>query len=74
MFREFKFEGVWGKLEANTCFQRQPFIKYFRLTLVFMRVNKLRENSNFCQEVFANINKIFILTGRLGTSLSFCEV
>ena len=34
--KEIKFEGVWGKLEAKKCFQRQPFTKYLGLTLVPM--------------------------------------
>ena len=34
--KESKFEGVWVELAAKKCFQRQPFTKYFRLTLVSM--------------------------------------
>ena len=34
--KEIKFEGFWGELGAKNCFQRQPFTKYLRLTLVFM--------------------------------------
>ena len=28
--KEIKFEGVWGELEAQKCFQRQSFTKYLR--------------------------------------------
>ena len=31
-----KFEGTWGELEAEQCFQRQSFTKDLRLPLVFM--------------------------------------
>ena len=34
--KEIKFERVWGTVELKKRFQRQPFTKYFRLTLVFM--------------------------------------
>ena len=34
--KQIKFEGVWGKLEAKNCLQRQPFTKYLRKTLIFM--------------------------------------
>ena len=34
--KEIKFEKVWGELEANECFQRRSFIKYLRLTLIFI--------------------------------------
>ena len=34
--KEIKFDGVWGKLEAKKCFQRQTFTKYLRLTLASM--------------------------------------
>ena len=33
---EIKFGDVWNKLESEKGFQRQPFTKYLRLTLVFM--------------------------------------
>ena len=32
--KQIKFEGTWGKLEAQYCFQRQPWPKYMRQTLV----------------------------------------
>ena len=28
--KKIEFEGVWGKLEAKNCFQRQSFTKYLR--------------------------------------------
>ena len=34
--KEIRFEGVWVELEAKKRFQRQPFTKYLRLTLVSM--------------------------------------
>ena len=34
--KEIKFEGIWGELAVKTCFQRQSFTKYLRLTIVFM--------------------------------------
>ena len=34
--KEIKFAEVWGKLEAEKCFQKQLFTKYLRLTLAFM--------------------------------------
>ena len=53
----------------------QSFTKYLRLTLVFMWNSWLREKFNFCAaRVFASINKIFILSGRLASRLSFYEV
>ena len=36
MVKEIKFEGIWGELEAKTCFQRQPVTKYLRLTPVYI--------------------------------------
>ena len=42
-----KFEGVWGKLEARNCFQRQSLTKHLRKTLVFMSKRALREKFNF---------------------------
>ena len=46
--KEIKFEGVWDKLETETCVQRQSFTKYLGLTLVSMSNNALREKFNFC--------------------------
>ena len=49
----------------------QPFAKYLRRTLVFMRNSALREKlSSIFREFFASISKISILAGRLGTGLS----
>ena len=48
----------------------QSFTKYLRLTLVFMWTGALQKKFNFCfSTVFARINKIFTLEGRLGTML-----
>ena len=47
-FEEIKFEGVPGKLESNECFQRQPFTKYLRITLVFMWSSRVGQKFNFC--------------------------
>ena len=53
----------------------QSFTKYLRLTLVFMWNSWRREKFNFCvARVFASINKICILSGRLATGLLFYEV
>ena len=46
--KEIRFERVWGKLEAKKCFQRQPFKKYLRLTLVSMSNSALQKKFNFC--------------------------
>ena len=45
--KQIKFEGVWGELEAKSCFQRQPFAKCLRQTLVFLWNSALREKFNF---------------------------
>ena len=45
--KQIKFEGVWGKLEARSCLQRQPFTKYSRQTIVFMWNSELREKVQF---------------------------
>ena len=42
MVKQIKFEGVWGKLEARNCFQRQSFTEHLRQTLVFMWNSALR--------------------------------
>ena len=53
----------------------RPFTKYLRLTLVSIWNSALREKFNFCfQQFFSSIDKIIILTGRLGTRLSLYEV
>ena len=73
--KEIMFDGVWVELEAKKCFQRQPFIKYLRLSLVSM-LNGAPWGSliSVFQEFFDSTDKIFILTGRLGTRVSFYEV
>ena len=53
----------------------QTFKKYLKLTLVFMWDIALREKIDFClSRAIASIKKIFVLAGRLGTSLSFYEI
>ena len=53
----------------------QTFKKYLKLTLVFMWDIALREIFDFCfSRAFASINKIFVLAGWLGTSLSFHKI
>ena len=73
--KEIKVEEVWIKLEAKNCFQRQSFTKDLSLTLVFMRNSALRSSliSAF-KEFYANINKVFLLAGRLGTRQLFYKV
>ena len=34
--QKIKSEGDWDELEAKNCFQRQPWTKYMRQSLVFM--------------------------------------
>ena len=70
IIKKIKFEGVWGKLEAKKCFQRQPFTKYLRLTLVSMW-NSAHGKSliSVFQKFLASIDKVFILAGGLGTRL-----
>ena len=45
--KEITCEEFWDELEAKDCFQREPFTKYFRLTLVSMLNSALREKFNF---------------------------
>ena len=45
--KEIKFKGVWGELESKKGFQRKPFTKYLRLTLVFRWNSALPEKFNF---------------------------
>ena len=71
--KEIKFERVWGELEVKKYFQRQSFIKYFRLTLCEI-ANYEKSLISVFEEFFASINKIFILEGRLDTRLLFYEV
>ena len=53
---QIKFEGEWGKLEAENCFQRESWTKYMKQTLVLIRNNTLRESFDFFS---ANIKKCF---------------
>ena len=59
---EIKFEGVLGKLEAKTCFQKQSFTKYLRQTLVILCEITKYEKVFFSifQQVFASINKLLL--------------
>ena len=53
----------------------QSFARYLGLTLVFVLNSALQEKFNFCfSRVFASIDKIFSLAGKLGTRISFYEV
>ena len=53
----------------------QPFTKHLSLTLVPCEIAHYGKNLiSVFQELFASIDKIFILAGRLGTRLSFYEV
>ena len=73
--KEINFGEVWGELKAQTCFQRQAFIRCLRLTLAFMRNGVLREKFNFCfSGLFASISKVCIWVGGLGAGLSLFEV
>ena len=44
--KQIKFEGIWGKLKAKNCLQRQPLTKYVRQTLAFMGNSLIREKFN----------------------------
>ena len=68
IFNENKQEGIWDKLEVKQCFQRESFIKYLRVTLVF--IAKLSAFQGFT----AGVNNAFFLARRLSTRLLFDEV
>ena len=59
---EIKFEGVWGKLEAQKSFHRHRMFEtnssFYVKDLIFV-----------LQEIFTNAGKIFVLGERLGTRL-----
>ena len=56
-------------------FDLQSFTRCLRLTLIFVWNSALRKKFNFYfSRFFASINKIFILTGGMGTRLLFYEV
>ena len=57
-----------GTLEVKQCFQRESFIKYLRVTLVF--IAKLSAFQGFT----AGVNNAFFLARRLSTRLLFDEV
>ena len=66
--KKIKLEGVWGELEARSCFQRQSFTKYLRQPLIFMF------SISVFQGIFTSTDKIFILVGRLSSTQYFYEV
>ena len=75
--KQIKLEGVCGRLEAKNCFQRQPFTKYLRETLFFVRNSALQEKFIF---FFFSADFLLILTiklilgERLATRLKFHEI
>ena len=70
IIKEINFGGIWDKLEAKKCSQRQGSTKYLGLSLVIMWNSALMESLiSVFQEGFASIVQFFILTGRLGTRL-----
>ena len=68
--KEIKSGGVWDKLEAKECFQRQSFTKY----LTWVTAHYWKSLTFVFEVLFANLKKILILAGRLVTRLSFYEV
>ena len=70
MSKKTKFEGVWGDLEKEKCFQRQSSTKYLKLTLFpceIVHYGKIL--ISVFQELFSSLKEIFILGFRLGTRL-----
>ena len=59
---EIMFQGVFGKLEAKICFQKQSFTKYLRQTLVLLyEIAKYgKVFISIFQQFFASINKLFL--------------
>ena len=53
IFKQIKFEVVWGKLAAKLCFQRQSSKKHLRETLMFMW------NSTLQQKFISYISVVF---------------
>ena len=45
--KQTKFQGLWGELEAQYCFQRHSWLKHIRKTLVLELNSALREKLNF---------------------------
>ena len=48
ILKEVKSESVWGELEAEKSFHRQPFTKFLRLNPASMLNSALQEKFNFC--------------------------
>ena len=62
-------------VKLDDCFTYlQLFTKYLRLTLVCEITRYGKSLISVLQVFFARIDNIFILTGRLGTRLSFYEI
>ena len=73
--KKSNLKGVWGKLEAINCFQRQTLTKYLKQTLVFKWKSAPREKFNFCfTGNFTSNDRIFISGGWLSTRQYFYEV
>ena len=70
---KIKFEGVWGELKSKKGFQRQAFTKYLRFLFSCEIAHYGKGLISVSEEVFASIDKTFILAGRLGTGLFFLE-
>ena len=70
-----KFGRVLGEPEVKKVFERQPFTRYLRPALGFMKIVHYRKSliSAF-EEFFSSFNKIFTLAGGLSTRLSFFKV
>ena len=49
IIKRFKFEGVWGKVETKSCFDRQSQTKYLKQSLNFMWNSAQLESSLFDQ-------------------------
>ena len=65
-------KNQYSYLSFQTLVELQSFTKYLRVILVSMWNSILQENLTFIfQNFLADINKIFILAGILGTRLSF---
>ena len=71
--KQIKFEGVWGKLEAKYCFQRQSWLKHMRQPLELVWNSAMKSSISIFEHFLACIDKIFILGGRLGTRLKLYE-
>ena len=74
--KQIKLEGVCGRLEAKNCFQRQPFTKYLRETLFFVRNSALQEKFFFFffSNFFANIDNKINFGRKMATRLKFHEI